>query len=259
MQYFTLPYTPKVRDSQMELLRIIAMSMILIHHFLYHGIFPIASDHLLLGLPIPQNALIYSGVNLFVLISGYYGMKFTWKSVVKLALLILFFKLVNVALIYLYGGSVSLQKLIHEAILPYSGIYYWFISIYFLLMVTVPIINPGLKKMSLSQLRILVGVLTFVTIFSCGIGGNKGAQYGMGYLQFLYLYVCGYYIHNETAFDKIDKYWFLGSFFAICIIDFILAFFETRFLGKVYYTTILLFYLQHSLYSYFSANYISKI
>lgn len=52
--------SPKVRDSQMELLRIVAMSMILIHHFVVH-----ASGYNIIkqGLGL-QNAFVYYGVDI---------------------------------------------------------------------------------------------------------------------------------------------------------------------------------------------------
>lgn len=213
------------------------MSMILIYHFLYHGATPTPTDHVLYGLPIPHNAMLFCGVNLFILISGYYGMKFTWKSVIKLALLVWFFVLLNIILIYAFGGALPptklLNKLLSSFLLPLSH-HYWFISIYFILMATVPILNPGLKRMTIRQLRIMVVILTFITIYSCGLGGNSASNGGYDYPLFLYLYVCGYYIHREPVFKTTKNYVFLIAFFAIGILDYALAYLEYRHLGKIF-------------------------
>lgn len=73
--------TTQIRESQFELLRIVAMWMIVFYHLFlsftkgYEEIYPIYE-----GIKIP----LHTGVILFVLISGYFGIRRSFKGVVKL-------------------------------------------------------------------------------------------------------------------------------------------------------------------------------
>ena len=77
----------KLRNSNIELLRIVAMLFIISHHFLVHGmnIWQDSSwDNLTL---LSLDSLFFIGVNVFVLISGYYTIRFDWKKLLRLYLL----------------------------------------------------------------------------------------------------------------------------------------------------------------------------
>ena len=65
-----------MRDSNMELLRILCMLLILIHHFIVHVLYPdlalrdgVIDSYRIACLVI--NGFAYVGVNCFILISGY--------------------------------------------------------------------------------------------------------------------------------------------------------------------------------------------
>lgn len=79
----------KQRDSNLELLRIVAMSMIVIYHIFVHGISPVyvGSHSILTVWYVP----FIFGVNLFILISGYYGIRLSWKSFLSLMWIIVFY------------------------------------------------------------------------------------------------------------------------------------------------------------------------
>lgn len=77
----------KMRNSNIELMRIIAMLFIISHHFLVHGmnIWQDSSwDNLTL---LSLDSLFFIGVNVFVLISGYCGIRFNWNKLLRLYLL----------------------------------------------------------------------------------------------------------------------------------------------------------------------------
>lgn len=110
------------RDSNIELLRIIVMGMIVLHHFIFHGL-GVYRD-LRFGEPAVMNArdtncaLVVEGflicaVNVFVLISGWFSIKFKAASFVKLFAICSFFAVLGYS-IYLYrngmpaGGYYSL-------------------------------------------------------------------------------------------------------------------------------------------------------
>ena len=77
------------RDSNIELLRLVCMFFIVCHHFCVHAVFPETLDS---DVPLSQGVVLstiiegflFIGVNCFVLISGYYGVKLKKKSLLNL-------------------------------------------------------------------------------------------------------------------------------------------------------------------------------
>lgn len=128
------------RKSNIELLRIIAMVMIVIYHVIIHGIAPteILSKT---TLPILYTPVIF-GVNLFILISGYFSIKLSWKSFLSLMWIIAFYKLFHLCI---DTFILQIEHTIFEWIVkPFSGPISgggWFIDIYVLLMLTTPLLR----------------------------------------------------------------------------------------------------------------------
>lgn len=162
----------KSRQSNMELLRVVAMLMIITLHYLDKGnVLPEFADmstanHYIAWL---LESFCFVAVNIYVLISGYFltTSKFTFK---KLALLwgqILFYSWVIGGIFLLTGmageDATSLYELIFVA-LPVTAGHYWFATIYVLLFAVSPFLNAAIEKMSKQQHRICIAVL--VTIFS---------------------------------------------------------------------------------------------
>ena len=70
----------KVRNSAIELVRILAMFMIVYYHFILFFIEPIDTNPIYKAIQIP----LHIGVILFVLISGYFGIKPTFRGFFKI-------------------------------------------------------------------------------------------------------------------------------------------------------------------------------
>ena len=75
----------KVRNSNIELLRIIAMMFIVIWHISVHAQKGELPSHNYIA------AITTTGVNLFVLISGYWGIKLKWKSLLNILSIVVFY------------------------------------------------------------------------------------------------------------------------------------------------------------------------
>ena len=82
--------TPRVRQSNMELLRIVAMFMILVYHTVYYVFYKYRGDTPAFA---SMMTVLHIGVPLFVLISGYFGIKPTIRGFLKLYLTLLFYNL----------------------------------------------------------------------------------------------------------------------------------------------------------------------
>lgn len=197
--------TVKKRLSNMEALRIVAMSMILIHHFLIHGITP---DNLPDNLYYVFNGLVYGGVSIFFMLSGYFSIRFSITGLVRLILTIAFFEVANVLMCLSVGETLSLKEYIIILFFPISKSTYWFIKVYLFLYVTAPILNAGLRNMSQRNLRNTLILLVFFVFY----GFNYYAS--TSYLHGAYLYCIGYYLNRYKPFSRIRP-WVLLTLFII--------------------------------------------
>ncbi|MDE6395200.1 MAG: acyltransferase [Duncaniella sp.] len=198
--------TVKKRLSNMEALRIIAMSMILIHHFLIHGITPENIPH---NLYYVFNGLVYGGVSVFFMLSGYFSIRFSITGLVRLILTIVFFEVVNVIMCLSVGETPSLKEYMVILFFPISKSPYWFIKVYLFLYVTAPILNAGLRNMSQRNLRNTLILLVFFVFY----GFNYYAS--TSYLHGAYLYCIGYYLNRYKPFPRLGPGVLLTVFIVI--------------------------------------------
>lgn len=186
----------KCRESNIELLRIIAMSMILIGHFMLHGIGESAISREIYVL---FTTYCVCGVNLFFLISGYFRIKASVRNVSKLIFTLFFWGCVNLLLLYSVGEYVSVSDWLSLIFFPISHSRYWFIQVYLFLMICSPLINAGIDGMSLKQLRLFILIFSLFTIYSCGIGHNLSNSNGFTFLQGVYMYCLAAYIRRDYS------------------------------------------------------------
>ena len=150
--------TEKKRESNIELLRIFAMLMIIAHHIGVHSGFNLSAD-----MPFINKLWIQFmqmggkiGVNIFVLISGYF---LVTAEAVKLEKVIkLWLQVVTYALafffLFVFLGKIPFSRAgIHNCFLPITKSTWWFASTYFVLFLLSPYINSGLKTMTRENYR----------------------------------------------------------------------------------------------------------
>jgi len=154
----------KKRDTNIELLRIIAMLMIIGHHFAVHGGFFFQNRQITGNMLFLQWLSIGGkiGVNLFVLISGYFltaasGIRI--QKAVTLWLQIFFYSVVIYLIFCLTGLTGFSVRGLVEALFPILSKQWWFASSYFLLYLLFPVINRGLGKLSQRKHLLLLAVL----------------------------------------------------------------------------------------------------
>lgn len=99
----------KPRQSNFELLRIFSMLLILVHHFICHGV-----EGTPLNLLTGVDAFAIIGVNLFLLISGYFKIRLTWKSFLNLVFICMFCKVVHLGV---DTFALSISHPLHEWLL----------------------------------------------------------------------------------------------------------------------------------------------
>lgn len=200
----------KERDSNMELLRIIAMWMITLHHFLantgmhYSGIVgraPLAEGYEVATM---INGLVYIGVNCFILISGYYGIRFKLRGLFNLWLICAFYAICSPILrYYLYGMPLDLKQTIHDAIFCFSYTPNWFIICYVYLYFLAPLLNYAREVMNKRQYLYVLALMTVLTLYF-GYYRHGALWNPDGYTlgQFIYMYIVGGYIRKFVRIEK---------------------------------------------------------
>ena len=192
------------RDSNMELLRIVCMLFIVMHHFITEILVPDLYRHDVAqwdgyrsGLYLLNN-LLFVGVNVFVLISGYYGIKAKVRGFANLYFQCAFYGLLAY-LIHLYVDNASIGlSVINNSLLVFSHCQWWFIGSYIGLYLLSPLVNKGLSLMSIKE---HLGVILIMTFLEIGLGfvwGTGCEPAGYGVLHMIYIYIIGGYIRRRV-------------------------------------------------------------
>ena len=143
------------------------------------------------------NQLCLVCVNVFVMISGWFGIKASWKGAAKLLFQVVFVALLCFGVFALLGLPVSFRK----DLLPYLlfGYGYWFVVSYLILYALSPVLNTFVEKASHKELG---GVLLafFLAEFVFGFLLDAGHfDFGFSPLSFIGLYLLASYARTCPA------------------------------------------------------------
>jgi len=212
----------------MEALRIVAMSMILVWHFLSHGM--TRSSFIDMGIePIYPiiSFFVFSGVNLFFMISGYFTIKYSSKKLIALVLNILAFGILNLLLGCVVLHDVHLTTIINTLFFPVSGSPYWFLSVYLLLMISAPLLNAGLNAIPLAQLRNVLLLLVLALAYM----REHHASYN--YMNGFLFYCIGYYFRHADVAGRFKKRWLLCIYILSCSLRIVANYVANRYLPTI--------------------------
>lgn len=212
----------KNRESQAELLRIVCMFFIVMHHFLAHGLYPETFD---LAAPLTgaklssllANGFLSVGVNCFILISGYYSIRFKWKSLLNLYLTCAFYGLLGYLAYLVWGEGHFGGGILWNTLFIFSHGDWWFISCYLCLMFLSPILNAGMNHLEKGTYITALILLTILNVYF-GYCWKLDAFNATGYttMQFIYVYMIGGYIKRFITIDSLSNYrWVLISIYII--------------------------------------------
>lgn len=179
------------RQSNFELLRILAMSFIVLGHIVLH-----AADKQLPGSVAIESVCII-GVNLFVLISGYFTIQFKFKSFFHLICISIFYSLLSAILAWLIFKRPISGSDIPDIILQISNNkYYWFIGCYLQLMMISPFLNILLQKLTNLYYLGLICVMAYLSCISGWLFNNQINLNGYNVFNMLFLYLIGFGIYR---------------------------------------------------------------
>lgn len=218
----------KQRSSNIELLRILAMAMIIVHHSVVHGGLNTLGDNNFNNLLILfMGTCGKLGVDMFVIITGFFdvGKKFNFKKLVSVEGPCWFYGIVCLIGALIYGTTTLSQIKISDFAFPIWNNLYWFMTCFFILYCLSPYINRLVQNISQKELGILILIL-FVTNFVSSIRfmrlvpafGKLGQN---RVVWFCMLYLIGAYIKlypNKFTKRLKPELWTLVSVFALYII-----------------------------------------
>lgn len=204
------------RNSNIEVLRIVAMSTIVLSHFMGHAIHLTDTNHSLYQI---INPFLSCGVNIFFLISGYFQIKFSFKSLLKFIWMVMFFRIVNLIFLYCITQGVTMMDMVKSILFPVSSSSYWFLKVYMGLIIISPIICAGFKSISERTLLNVSIVFSVFTFYSCFIGKNMINPTGFTLIQGLFCYTLGQIIYRKQSFiNKIPTFVSLIGAFVVLVL-----------------------------------------
>ena len=196
-----------MRQSNFELLRIVSMFAILLSHILIHGFKEIdnfnQTDNYIWHQLI--NSFLMIHVNLFLLISGYWGIKLKWSSFYNLLKKCFFYSVLIYLVWALYNGNaISLHDILVRASFIYKKNPWWFVYVYIQLCALSPVLNIVINNISQKQ---YIKILCLLLFFNCIIGGLLKSDFnpnGFTVHHFILMYFIGGYLRRYDVFQSLS-------------------------------------------------------
>lgn len=187
------------RHTNIELLRLVLMFLIVTEHVFGHGggiinyIIGRSTDMAELSF---INCAIYApcimSVDCFILISGYFGIKFNIKKLVNF-----WIQACSTALILISFSLLWMRPnvvLIIKSFMPILSNYWWFLSTYVFLFILSPMINGFIENLSQRQFKTIIIILAIFNCVGGLIWGTFNTNSGYSIVNFIFIYLIGRYI-----------------------------------------------------------------
>lgn len=188
----------KIRQSNIELLRIISIFFVLVGHagMALGGLLPdradLADNSLQSVAVLALNAVSVGGVNIFVLISGWFGIRASRRGLGKFLFQVAFL-LWGIFAVFLATGLAPVSV---DNIKASLGIYegYWFVMAYLGLYILSPMLNAFVEKATQRQLGLLLILFYLFQIHYCWIWSMVNYFGGYSVVFFCGLYLTARYV-----------------------------------------------------------------
>ncbi|MGL4948688.1 MAG: hypothetical protein ACRC42_04930 [Mycoplasma sp.] len=207
--------------------------------------------------------LSIGAVNIYIILNCWFSVgrtKIDFKSIAKLYFIAWFYNLINM--------SIALGMNICEAnienylrlFFPVLTHQYWFVNNLIVFLLVAPYISMFLSKLNKQQCQIFVGIVLLVGPIPSAIESALGKYVysisGMGYwfINFIFLFICIFYIKKYVDFKKLNCIWFLVSFILVILVcGFLDGFFFQKTLTspKYGYSTLWVWILSFSIFFFF--------
>lgn len=179
----------KERNSSFELLRIVAIILIMIHHVVVFGIG--GGNYNVVEVKVDANpwlndilnSMCIIGVNLFILITGWFGVKSVSRSL---------FRLLPIYICIVLFVMIQRQDV---SVVSWGMKEWWYVPHFVMLVLCSPLIEKSIEGITLRKFSVYVVLLTLVNEL---FGYHWKYMNGNGYnfLNFIYLYYIARYLRN---------------------------------------------------------------
>lgn len=174
----------KLRNSSIELLRIVCMMFIVMHHIIITTIAPNFCNPFYNVL----DTIFHIAVVVFVIITGYFGISFKLGRLIRLWAQIAFYSILAGFVAYFVLHTISIKQLC-DCALPIYRKPYWFMSSYVELFLVAPALNAVVNNLNRKELLFTIVALLYSTnVFPPDVILSSGL------LLFSLLYLIGRYL-----------------------------------------------------------------
>lgn len=213
------------RSSNFELLRICCMLMIISGHVIgvHDTPFSLKNPDEIIKL------LFYGGflvaANAFVLISGYFGIKFMKERLISLILQVVFYSVALLLFAIAIGWHMFLPKKDILLLFPILFKQYWFITCYVMLYIISPLLNKWAASLDKNDYKnfLFAGFLIIYVWPTISFLVNAPQfinDAGYGIINFSYLYMLGYFLRHHYI-EQHSASWYWGGYFLVVVILFL--------------------------------------
>ena len=194
-----------VRNSNIELLCIICIAMIIVMHV--YGQYRTIDSRVIYHSSMLCNAFCNAAVSIFVLISGYYGIRSNMGKWLSLYNVTTFYAIMYLLYYIVLPNHFVDLTLTVKCLFPVFCNKYWFITSYLMLMALAGFIQRALDGLTQNGYKKLILVLSvFVilspTLFFMEIFNDSGK----GFMNMLTIYIIGRYIARFGLPSSITRY-----------------------------------------------------
>ncbi len=198
----------KERQSNIELLRLLSIFALLFLHFYVLSLLPSTVYAEQTGFwknfPLVLSSLTTLQVNIFILISGWFGIRTTPKKVINFVLMCVFYGVFTYCISLGLGNTFSIKDL-GISFMPFSFMGgWWFIKAYLFLMLLAPLFNKAIEYMSKREYIYVLCALVLINSYYGFFCKQEINSFGGNFMQLMYVYFIGRYLALHVHFDK-DK------------------------------------------------------
>lgn len=190
----------KKRNSNFEMLRIFAMLLIVTYHIIAK-----TTEGLYLSSPVLSAVAmpLHVGALLFILITGYFGVKLSLKKIVNLGGVTIFYSVIVYCFYAVISGQFSIVRFIASFLPICLNPDLWFIRTYFLFLLCTPLLNLWLENIYRDKYLLTLFGLFFISIYIGCFGNDDSFQNGKNILNFCFLYFVGHELRTHRIIPQI--------------------------------------------------------
>lgn len=199
------------RNYGIDLLRIVAMLMIITLHVLKHGgiIDNLNTISWKYEVAWGLELFCYIGVNIYALISGYACLysKYRPYKIITLWFQVQFFNLISAAALLFIGDTELLSKSEQVFITPALSNQYWYFTAYIGLFVFIPLLNKAILSLDkkTTEKIIVFSMIIFFIYLSFDYQNAFRFERGYSTIFLMLLYIIGGYLRKYDLLKCIDK------------------------------------------------------